>query len=279
MNPELVNQAIKNMSDVILQYAIALAAVGAFSMVLIEACKSVFKIRDRYHMHVLRNWIAKNPISVQMAAASETSNETDEPIENLRKFEEEVYRQLLLLCTGYELESHDLKAERLPWAVSYENALFSLELEKMMGQIQDAADTVMSNPNIYSALYFFLTVGGNPNDIDNWGKWASQPPVSTSEDRVLAKEQSDTYARLRQLVRRRLDALQLTAAYQWRTLNQFSAVAVSGVMLFMSFIYLKPFSELADNLVPLALVSFAGGIMAPVAKDLVVALKRVRSGG
>ena len=29
MNPELVNQAIKNMSDVILQYAIALAAVGA----------------------------------------------------------------------------------------------------------------------------------------------------------------------------------------------------------------------------------------------------------
>jgi hypothetical protein len=262
------------MSDFIMRYAIALAAVGTLTMALLEAYKSVFKTRDKYHMRVLRDWIMKTPMPEVPIEGLEPSRPQRHP------FREEVYRQLILLTTGQRGVAGEMTmtADRVPWRISHEEALFSLELEKMMGQIQDAADIALSNPGTYPELYLFLTIGADAADVLNWYRWAIEPPTSTSEDRALAKKQADTYARLRQLIRRRLDALQLTATYRWRTLNQFYAVAVGAVILFLSQVYLGIDMTKAGNWIKVLLVSLSGGMLAPVAKDLVVALKRVRGG-
>lgn len=273
MTPEQIYDAIVQMSDFIMRYAIALAAVGTLSMALLEAYKSLFKTRDRYHMRVLWKWITTAPVPWDVIPQLELSRS--------ERFHEEVYRQLMQLTTGQQLERDHVKppnAERVPWRVSYENALFSLELEKMMGQIQDAADTALSNPDLYPELYLFLTVGSGQTDVRDWYQWSTRPTISTSEDRALAKKQADTYARLRQLIRRRLDSLQLTATYRWRSLNQFYAVGVGAVLLFASQVYLGVDMTKAGNWILVLLVSLSGGMVAPVAKDLVMALKRVRGG-
>lgn len=152
----------------------------------------------------------------------------------------------------------------------------------MMGQIQDAADTALGNPNVYAELYLLVTAGAGLNDIVNWYGWAQQPPVSTTVNAALAKSQADTYARLRQFIRRRLDAVQLTAGYRWQTGNQVASVVLGAVLLFGSLAYLaggKPPDKLPGGWLGLVVMSLMGGIMAPVAKDLVIALKRMRSGG
>jgi hypothetical protein len=153
----------------------------------------------------------------------------------------------------------------------------ALSLDKMMGQVQDAADTTMSNPSLYPELYILLTRGARLEDVTNWRTWANEPPVRSAADAALAKTQADTYARLRQFIRRRLDAFQVTASYRWQTGNQVASILLGSLLLFGSLVYLAGLSW--KNSPILILASLIGGIMAPVAKDLVIALKRVRSGG
>jgi len=151
----------------------------------------------------------------------------------------------------------------------------------MMGQIQDAADTALSNPSVYPEVYLFLTAGAASTDITSWYQWAQELPVSTSIDAALAKRQADTYARLRQFIRRRLDAIQLTAAYRWQTGNQVASILLGAALLCGSLLSLaggKLPTNLPGGWLGLLVVSLLGGVLAPVAKDLVMALKKARSG-
>jgi len=271
MEFEQIKTVINNFVDFILNYAITLAAIGGLSMALIEALKSIFSWRDRWHRWKVCDWIQGMTIPVNIFAKLNIPSESDEAA-----FHHTVYTQLILLTTGQNVPTGEMGKgiELLPWSLSESNALFALELEKLMGQIQDAADMALAHPHHYSALYLFLTAGGDSKDIAYWYECARNPPVSTQEDMALAKQQADTYSRLRQFIRRRLDAFQLATSYQWQTLNQIVSVALGSVLLFASLVFISKES----NWIGLAVISLIGGIVAPVAKDLVMALKRVRSG-
>jgi hypothetical protein len=273
--PELVSQSVQQISEFILRYAVTLAAIGALAMALLEAAKALMSVRDRFHKNIVRGWVERARTSAPLIAELGLTTRTDEQFHRL------VYAQLIRLTTGEDVGDEAAKAmaasvEGVPWDVSAKNALFALELDRMMGQIQDAADTALSNPALYPDLYLFLAAGAGTEDIRNWYAWAGTPAAQTSEDRQLAKRQADTYARVRQLIRRRLDAFQLTAAYRWQTLNQFASVTLGAVLLFLSLLWQRPANASVWVLIP---ASVLGGFLAPVAKDLVIALKRVRSGG
>lgn len=280
MTPEDVYQTIDQLVGFILRYAVTLAAISALSMALIETLKALFSWRDRFHKRRVRDWIQSVDIPPEAFMAIGRP-----PLVNNSDFHERVYSQLIRLTTGETVGSSAMAKgiEWTPWVVSPDNALFALELEKMMGQIQDAADTALGHPHINPELYLFLSAGAYPDNDDHirWFIWAQQPPASTAADPARAKSQADTYARLRQFIRRRLDAFQLTTGYQWQTGNQVASVLLGAVALFGFLVYLA-WTNLPQNpldWVMLVVVSLAGGIMAPVAKDLVMALKRVRSGG
>jgi len=258
--PENVYETVNSLVGFILRYAVTLAAISALAMALIELVKALFSARDRFHKWRLLQWIRQTS-----------------PTNAAR-----VYDSLIQLTTG-EMPAESTKAamdggiEARPWVISYGNALFALSLEKMMGQIQDAADTAMVNPIIYPELYAFLTRGARDEDITNWRKWAQEPPVRSADKPEDAKQQAETYARLRQIIRRRLDAFQVTSAYQWETVNQMASIILGAVILFGSLLYLTKDSKEPGVLV-LLFASLIGGVMAPVAKDLVAALKKARSG-
>lgn len=269
MTPEGVGDVIKNLSEYILRYAITLAAVSALSMALLEAVKALGSVRDRFHKRRVRNWIERVTVPGEVLISGAPIPPDD------RVFHEHVYGELVWLTTAEQVDATAITGsiEWKPWHISPSNALFALDAEKMMGQIQDAADAALNDPGRCLNLYLFLTDGAHPEDITNWYTWAGQPPVSTAADPTLAKRQADTYTRLRQFIRRRLDAFQLTTGYQWQTVNQIASVVLGALLLGGSLLYLD--RTVGWLLVPLSL---AGGFLAPVAKDLVLALKRVRSG-
>ena len=278
MISEDVYKAIDQLVGFILRYAITLAAISALSMALIEMLKALLSWRDRFHKRWVRGWVQS--VSVPGQAFERINLPCPD---GDAAFHERVYTQLIRRTTGETVDPAAMARpiEWTPWVISPGNALFALELEKMMGQIQDAADTALGHPHVYAELYLLLSAGADLDDIANWFHWAQQPPVRTANDAALAKSQADTYARLRQFIRRRLDAFQLTAGYQWQTGNQVASVLLGAVLLFGSLMSLARINPPQSLLgwVGLVFASLIGGIMAPVAKDLVIALKRIRSGG
>ncbi|MGP0591479.1 hypothetical protein ACTRXD_02935 [Nitrospira sp. T9] len=269
--PDKILQVVGSMSDFILQYALALTATSVLAVALLEAWKSLRKTRERFLMHQLYRWISKGRMPPNY--------------EGPYKFHDQVYRQLVLLTTGQDLDPR-YALDRIQggrFKLDPSNALFALEIERMMGQIQGAADIVLSNPAVYPEFYSFLTLGASEYDINLWQVESRRVPHETENSQTM-KDRVDAFSRLSQFVKRRLDSLQITMNYQWANWNQLRSIVLGAVLLFISLAYIE-ISMSALNLInPLTwlrifIASLVGGIVAPVAKDLVVALKKVREGG
>lgn len=292
MIPEDVLRIIESMSEFVLRYAIALAAAGTLTMALLEASKRLFKSREKYNERVLRNWIADT-------ACRYASKKIKLAVKEEPAFRDRVYRQLLHLTTGEDRNDPAIALRQdmmgkvmahVPWfRLRTWNALFTLDLERMMGQIQNAADVALANPEIYPELYLFLTTGADKDDVESWPELSQTMQAKPQ----VAKDRASVYSRLQQVVRRRLDAFQLTTAYRWEHRYQRRSVVLGAVLLFASLVHLRwgmenilqdgmammwKSSEDARSFVRILLASLIGGIAAPTARDMVVALKKVRGG-
>lgn len=210
------------------------------------------------------------------------------------------YQQFGALTTGLQPAAFSL-SDDAGWRFrSIDRAVFELETSRMMSQVQDAADVVLNNPTTYEALYSFLTRGCDPQDVADWRRFlhdAAEGKVPPPEQQ---KAQADRYGRLRLAVRRQLDAFQSVTQMRWDDLNQLWAVAVGAVILLLAQLIVagaKPIHPLlaaehpwlalkagwatlqgVEAHLALLLSSLLGGALAPVAKDLVDALAKLKFG-
>jgi hypothetical protein len=108
-----------------------------------------------------------------------------------------------------------------------------------------------------------------------------------AEQKRAIKDQAERFARLRHIIKRKLDGFQLYTGDRWATWNQFAANIAGVVVMFGVLVWLNwsrqqvPLSAaaLADSItLGIILLSLLGGILSPLAKDLVTALKRVKDG-
>ncbi len=256
MTPEYITCAIENITNFGLPYATVAALMSALSMGLSEVLKALLSMRDRFHKRRVVDWLKVSVNNQHKAAGS-------------------AYVKLIELTTGEVVppEAINTPIEWTPWNISSANALFALEMEKMILQIQDAADVALGDPQEYEELYDALTKGGNADDILRWRTWAKPTPTQMT-DAGGVKCAADTFTRLRQLIRRRLFSFQVTTSYRWQALNQFASVFLGSVLLFVSLSYLLPSSSHSWTAwLFLGVTSLVGGLMAPVTKDIVIALK------
>jgi hypothetical protein len=254
-----VRHAVDLFAGNLLDYALALAAVGALAMALIELFKKILDSRTRFHAKRWTAWMTGSGEDVVDAAGRKRA-----------------YADLIQLCTGVTpgeatASSAALLAAdgSLPmwhgWDPDPGYSVFSLEPARMMGAIQDAGDMALAAPARYDALFRLFTAGAAQADLDTWLNRKGE-----------VKDQADAFARLRQIFKRKLDSFQLYTEQRWASYNQFAANVVGAVV--MAVVLLSLNDSLGLGPVGIVVLSAFGGILSPVAKDLVAALRRVRDG-
>jgi hypothetical protein len=292
-----VQTAIQHMSNFILEYAVTLAALGALTVAIQEAVKKLWSVLGKFHRNALRSWLApghgtavKHYSAMRMPDSDQSGKASGGELR--------AYAELLHLTTGLTEPRGLATPPPTGFDRHVSNALFELELAQMMGQVQEAADAALNNPTRYPALFAFLTRGCATEDVEQWkdamaSKDVPPNPGASPPDQRDPKKLADLYGRIRLLVRRQLDSFQTVTAYRWREWNQLAAIALGAILMFLAQLPSTVGSGVALLSVPgfeallatlfsvagfkMALVSVLGGVLAPVAKDLVDALGKVKT--
>lgn len=299
---DLLFQAIVSIAEFIQKYAVTLAALGALTMALIEAYKKLFGVLGKFQSEALRQWLQQDAIDGSKAPAPGKTRQNQHyivPASAVALVQagkqpqpyvwQDAYRELLHLTTGLRMGAEE--DEEVP-GTSYlrrvSSALFELDLARMMGQIQEAADAALNNPELYPNWFAFLTRGCSPDDRVEWLEAMGRRSGSNSQDSesVDTKHLADVYGRIRLLMRRQLDSFQTVTSFRWREANQKWAIIIGAILMsFAQVMVLVKHSQDVSfsidlfTIGQLILISVLGGVLAPVAKDLVDALAKVKSGG
>jgi hypothetical protein len=199
------------------------------------------------------------------------------------------YCELLHLTTGLRMGAEwNEEMSGISYSRRVSSALFELDLARMMGQIQEAADAALNNPELYPNWFAFLTRGCSHADRSDWLNAMGRRSEINSMDLTTGdtKHLADVYGRIRLLMRRQLDSFQTVTSFRWREFNQKWAIILGAVLMFIAQVVAlvnQPhdgaFSITLFTFGQLVLVSVLGGVLAPVAKDLVDALAKVKSSG
>jgi hypothetical protein len=304
-----VLRAILEMTDFILDYAITLAALGALTVAVIEAWKKLRDSQAKFHRASVLRWLqnegvghtATNATAAEGAPATPAGDTPKthylaEPLPPLRGLDgggydaARCFEQLLLLTTGVgsiaagktgryasSVKMDSAMMGSGSYQRSIEFALFELELDRLMGQVQDAADVALNNPRLYPDLFRFLTRGADPDDVEKWVDDVDRPMTSALVEDEARKKIADRYTRLKQQIRRHLDSFQVVTAMRWREWNQLASAVVGAGLLFVAQIMALDWTLGSWPWIQIIPVSLLGGMLAPVAKDLVDALRKVKA--
>lgn len=274
--PEAIHQGIVEISAFILPYAVALAALGVLTVALLEAWKKVFATLPRFHRKAVGRWLvneAPPPSGVMQLRSTLAAGHYGLSQRNVAAGYDarKAYAQLLHLTTGVPLQADgiDPDTEGNSMARNVTFALFELEVSRMMAQIQEAADAALNNPERFGDWFAFVTRGCNASDVADWRTVLAGGVI----DPAIRDKGAAAYGRIRLLVRRQLDGFQTVTAYRWREWNQWWAWLVGALLMMAAQLSQTP----GGNWLLMVLASLAGGILAPVAKDVVDALGKIKS--
>lgn len=175
----------------------------------------------------------------------------------------------------------------------YESVLFDQPIERMLGQIQAAANLALDFPDRYPNAYAFfaredLEVRKGPaarmrTDSELWAEFAVRAAregvaAKAARERLEEATRAAQQARVRlgNLIARRLDAFQNRTQYLWARANQFAAVATGALLSAYVLTRGKKIEE-PEDVVALVCVSLLAGMVAPFAKDVVSAISGIRT--
>lgn len=272
--------ALFQMADFISSYAVTLAALGVLTMAILEAVKKLFNLRQVFQRNALEAWLgqqdsgrsAANHYSVASGSRSTVAMSIAAPAGNAYRWQQ-AYAELLHLSTGLPL-GKPLDGRPASFSRSVDFALFELELPQLMSQLQEAADAALNHPASYPHWFSFVTRGVSKDDLIRWHRGLQHIENLEESDR---KALGELYGRIRLLVRRQLDAFQTVTAYRWREWNQlYSWILGFVLMLIAQVITAETSGKAYPAWYMLFSVSMLGGLLAPVAKDLVDALAKIK---
>lgn len=228
-----------------------------------------------------------------LAAIGTLSMAFIELVKGLTAFRRRFHRRELVRW----MPDHDCRNELLVLAAGGEqnaDVLFDQPTERMLGQIQAAANLSLEYPDRYPHAYRFfshedlqmmtLQASGLASDSELWANFAKRIAHDgfTNDETQRLKQETEGRAaqqarvRLGNLVARRLDMFQNRTQYRWARLNQIFSI-ITGATLAA---YALTSTNKADNFneyLALVLLSLLAGMLAPFAKDVVAAISGLRA--
>lgn len=232
--------------------------------------------------------------AVLLAAIGTLSMAFIELLKGLTSFRRHFHRREL----GQWIPDQDCRDELLVLAAGGEqnaDVLYDQPTERMLGQIQAAANLSLEYPDRYPNAYAFFTredlqlklkpSGGTANDSEMWANFATRiarEGFTTDEAQRLKQESEGRAAqqarvRLGNLIARRLDMFQNRTQYRWARLNQVFSIGSGAVLTAYALASSTYRVDSARDFVAVVLLSLLAGMLAPFAKDVVAAISGLRT--
>jgi hypothetical protein len=248
---DAVQRAVDSLYDRVFPIATALAAVGILTMALIQTAKDAMPLRRWFQQWWVRRWLE----SQRQKAATEAEGP---PLLN----PESARRDLERLATGGDAGS-----------------LYDLPIEQLCAQINAAALIVLDYPWRHVDLLRCLAVGVGWSDLEallDVREIAERPRSQQSEDdRRRLADIADPRNRVGHQIQRNIDALQIAAGFRWKLGLQIASIVISALIVVTGLRFLGAPTPMRNA--PLYLLAaILSGFVAPVARDLVAALERLR---
>ncbi len=174
------------------------------------------------------------------------------------------------------------------------DVLFDQPTERMLGQIQSAANLSLEYPERYPNTYtfftredlHFLTLAEQEkpdmtSDSELWAKFATHMArkgfmADEAQQETESRAAQQARVRLGNLIARRLDMFQNRTQYRWARLNQLFSIIIGATLTAYALVNTNKVDSPKD-LLALVLLSLLAGMLAPFAKDVVAAISGLRA--
>ena len=226
-------------------------------MALIQTVKDQTPIRALYQRRRIRQWIGEGLADFQTGQAT-------------------LPDELHISMDGIDPSTAEIDIVRLS-TDGDAKAFFALEIEKLCGQLNAAAQSVVQYPSAHLSALAVLASEASPNDLATFKGGVigplSTPPTDEQAAYVAAR------AQITQQIQRAIDALQISVGADWQThLQQASlllTVVIFELLLFKSHM-------LSKDLSPLTwfwglCLGILSGFLAPVSRDIIAAIQNLRA--
>ncbi len=235
---EILQTMVTDFVDLLWPVVTALAAVGILSMALIEAWKSVRQPRRKYQKDKFEEWFRER--------AEKSGKDAGRALEDL-----------VMLATAGNAD-----------------ALYELPVQRFTGQLNAALQVALAYPDEYPDVVAIMACGARPDDITIL---LGLPPDPDNKSAV--QKYSAARTRVASVTQRSLDAIQIDIGNRWARRLHYYSVALSSILIGTAAVWSHLRQESLPrprDVVVWIVIAVVGGMVAPVARDLVTALKRVR---
>jgi hypothetical protein len=237
----------------ITSYLVVTSAIGVTSMALVQTAKDQLPMRKWYQRWRICQWISEG---------LESGMKKVGPISGVS--EKSVEQDLLRLAVDGD-----------------QKAFYALEIEKLCGQLNAAAQSALQAPAAHSGL---LTVLASEADGVALRLVLAGPPAASDGTLLPATDPASiAYVAARapvgQQIQRAIDALQLSVSADWQVHLQQTALILSVVLAWLGAVSsptLKQYGAFQEIL-SIVFTGVLAGFLAPVARDLIAALQNLRS--
>jgi hypothetical protein len=216
----------------------ALAAAGTIAMAIIQVVKEISPLREWFQRRWFERWIDS-----RAANFNRSSQTADADPANAKK-------EVVELATG-----------------GLADALYDLGADEMAVQLNLAAQVTLDTPVRYKALLAVLSEGASLEDLATVMK--GQPASGSTQ------EYFDARARLGRRIQRNLDGVRIALGNRWKLCMQLASLALSTAVIELAVLAKGGADGYAYMLaLPIGIV---GGYLAPVTRDLLAGLQRLRN--
>jgi hypothetical protein len=306
--PAQVSEGLKLITDAVERWAIPLVAIGSVSMAVIQAVKNVTPLRNQFQRRRLRRWLSEsyggnheNRFRKWLGTTfsgrhergdrsyidddrgsigSDPADSGADPVEDV-EHTETAEQELVRSVDRVEQDLISLASS------GDKEAFYDAPIEDLCDQIRKVLSVVLDYPDMHKELLYCLARNGGRGDVETIlkGHDLDCPDVPTPKAKV-KKEAFDKYAaakgRLVVQVRCSVDAIQASIASRWKLWLQAVSMILSAVLGVVAINLGALHAQLGrmDKTTTFwtsILIGVLAGFLAPVARDLVAALEKLRS--
>lgn len=236
---EAIAQFVQGLAGMLIPFVSAAMAVGALAMAVIQTGKDLLPVRQAFQRRFLRRWLALRAEAARQQRSHGFSAER-------------AWSDLVRLATGGD-----------------ERALLELSVEQLCGQLNAAVTVVLDYPEDHPDLLGCLAASARAEDLARLTE-----PSNDADSGPRSQARVDARARVTHAVQRGLDGLQIALGFRWKRALQVAAFVLSYLIVLVALALVhggaSPFSG------RILLVALLAGFLAPVSRDLLAALQRLR---